>query len=105
MKAKPWKSNVLLLALSLLSITKTDGNIKPPKDNLYEFTKGDTDDCNKRSELCCCKPYSRKCTTAVIYHVLNMVRTNACTIFDLNRNEFPPKNYLSLFGFGWNLKI
>lgn len=32
-----------------------------------------------------------------------MVPTNACTIFYLNHNEFPPKNYFTSFDFSWNL--
>ena len=104
-KTKSGKKNVLLLSTMTptLGITKDDGKKKPAQYKLYDFTKGGTDECDKRAETYCCKPKSRKWTIVSLCYVLDMARINSSTILALNRNETPRKSSVSSFDFCWNL--
>ena len=100
-KTKSGKKNVSLLSTMTptLGITKDDGKKKPAQYNLYDFTKGGTDECDKRAETYCCKPKSRQWTIVSLCYVLDMARINSATILALNRNETPQKSLVSSFDF------
>jgi len=93
----------------LLGITKDDGKKKPAQYKFYDFTKGGTDECDKRYgiifrvESYSCKPKSRKWTIVSFCYILDMARINASTILALNRNEEPRKSLQSSFDFCWNM--
>ena len=80
------KKYVLVLSTMrpLQCITKDDGKKKPAVFNLYDFTKGGTDQMDQRIGSYSTKTKSPKWTRVAFAYILDTARVNASTVFSLS---------------------
>ena len=101
-KTSSGKKNVIVLStVEPIQGVSKDENKKPAIYKLYDFTKGGTDIVDQKMGSYTCKAKSRKWSMVAFYYLLDTIRVNSNTVYNIANNV--PKNKQNSFEFGVEL--